>query len=102
MPESSGKELWLEWLRRRAQNTEHDPIWRLTAYWLVIIAFFSLPFVVWIGDLMAAWKGEEFTYLWGYHKILAALLAAMLGLNSVDKYTVAKRNGTGEAKQQAP
>jgi hypothetical protein len=56
----------------------------------VILAFFMVPLIVWLADLEAKWKGEEFTYIWRFHNVLASLMAAMLGLNSFDKFTQAK------------
>jgi hypothetical protein len=75
--------------------SREEPLWREVAHWLVIISFFSLPLVVLVLHLSIAiehinYKAHEgeFAYLWSFHKVLAALLATIMGLNSWDK-----RNG---------
>jgi hypothetical protein len=66
-----------------------DPLWRRIAYYGVIISFFGLPLVM-LAVHLALWDHKEtllgeFRYLADFHKVLAALLFAMLGFNSLDK-----------------
>jgi hypothetical protein len=90
------KELLLK-LSTATQET-HDPLWRITVYWLVIVMFFALPVLVFalhaLAFISAKFPGE-FGYLTEFHRILAALLFAMLGFNSYDKRLI---NGHGIAK----
>jgi len=81
-----------DWL---GAHCDGDPLWRVVAYWLVIGSFFSLPMVVLIIHLTVLFEHADvntyrgqFAYIWNFHKILAGLLAAMLGLNSWDKRVV--------------
>jgi hypothetical protein len=87
----------------------HDPLWRVAAYWLVIIAFFSLPLMVLMLHLgiklglsaPPAWREGEFKYIFEFHRILAGLMAAMLGLNSWDKRIQNGGNGAQAKGQDA-
>ena len=82
-----------------------EPLWRTIANWSVVLTFFSLPLVVLIVHLtividhidVKAHAGE-FAYLWNFHRILAGLLAAMLGLNSWDKRTNGRKPSDGNTK----
>jgi hypothetical protein len=79
--------------RERASS---DPLWREVAYWCVIIMFFALPLLVFalhITALVSPKFPGEFSYLMQFHRILAGLLAAMLGFNSWDKRL--KNGGNG-------
>jgi hypothetical protein len=81
-------------LAREREST--DPLWREVSYWLVIVMFFSLPIVVFalhITALISPKFPGEFNYLMQFHRILAGLLAAMLGFNSWDKRV--KNGGSG-------
>lgn len=80
------KELLLK-LSTATQET-HDPLWRITTYWLVIVLFFALPMLVFLLHALAFISAKfpgEYSYLTEFHRILAALLFAMLGFNSWDK-----------------
>jgi hypothetical protein len=82
-------------------NGVDDPLWRKTAYWCVIAGFFGTP-VVMVALHLLLWNDRqtlrgEFHYIVDYHRVLAALLGAMLGLNSWDRRNGAK-NGAGAKK----
>jgi len=74
-----------------------EPLWREVAHWGVIISFFTVPLVsvglhiVWLMKPGAFPGARELTVkdswplLMSFHKVLAGLLAAMLGFNSWDK-----------------
>jgi hypothetical protein len=87
-----------------ALNGGPEPLWREVAYWGVLLCFFALPIVALIlhlsilfGRVRYQEHAGEFNYLWSFHRILAGLLAAMLGLNSWDKHTQANgRRGSGD------
>jgi hypothetical protein len=70
-----------------------DPLWRRVAYWGIIGSFFAVPLAM-LGVHLAFWNDPkslngEFKYVADFHKVLAGLLVAILGLNSWDR-----RNGT--------
>ena len=85
---------WLEEVICGSYNGESH--WRIAAYWLVIITFFSAPLVAFGIHLVSLHRGQPeieagtFPYLTSFHHVLAVLLAAMLGFNSFDKW---KTNG---------
>jgi hypothetical protein len=77
-----------------------DPLWRRTAYWCVIISFFVTPLIMLAVHLLL-WNDRQaiqgdFRYIGDYHKVLAALLIAMLGFNSWDR-----RNGNNKERAVA-
>jgi hypothetical protein len=74
-----------------ATGETHDPLWRVTVYWLVIILFFTLPVVVFILHVLSFVSAKfpgEYSYLTEFHRLLAVLLFAMLGFNSWDKHLI--------------
>jgi hypothetical protein len=97
--QGDGSVTWKDILTSKLE-TPTDPLWRVSAYWLVIITVFTLPIVVWIADIPSKWNAEEFRYLWRFHDFLIGLLAGMMGLNSWDRHLVAKNGQSVEKKQE--
>jgi hypothetical protein len=96
---------WKDFLITKME-TEAEPLWRVVAYWMVIISFFSLPlliFLIHVTIKLSLIKTPvvqgEFSYISEFHRILAAMLATMLGLNSWDKRLIMK-NGNGQNTKQ--
>jgi hypothetical protein len=72
-----------------------DPLWRRVVYWCVIVSFFATPLLM-LAVHLILWNDRraiqgDFRYISDYHKVLAALLVAMLGFNSWDR-----RNGNNK------
>lgn len=87
-------------------SVTEEPRWRIALYWGVVIAFFTLPLVVLVLHLAAIFTNfdptgkhiGEFKYVFEFHRTLAALVAALAGLNSWDKRIVKNENGKEKEK----
>jgi hypothetical protein len=79
---------------------KEEPLWRVALNWGCVFWFLSLPALVILSGVFSIEifppSSDALRFLSTFHFSVSALVAAMAGLNSFDKY---KENGKAEAKK---
>jgi hypothetical protein len=90
----------------QAEKNAQEPRWRVVLNWSAVLAFFSIPLILFIlqllGDILPWHIREhipELKYLVSFYQSVTGLVFGLAGLNSMDKFIALKngaRSGPGQ------